>query len=391
MKFLISAQRYHTNQVPIVKGLIEDGHEVEFYVQAQGAVEDHTYTVPKKMKLSLIGKLIDKRLKKKYDASTYESKLTDRFLPSLWWLVKEVKRYKPDVAILRYRVPSNLVLNLACKLAGVKVRILYNQTGLYTHKNHKNSLLKRLYFKCFPGVRMTTVKIHDVFDLKYHAEDHHILPHDYFLPYVYEPDPESEGRSYFKNGILNVLDVGKYRPYKNHFVLVRAVKVLKDRDALKDIHFTILGQAKVEEELKYLDDLKKLAEELEISEYITFRTQIPYSEMKKAYGENDVFILTSLEEQASITILESMSYGLVPISTNLNGTAHYIKEGETGFFFTTDKPETLADTLQHISENRDMIPVWGKNGYEDIKANYMYKNYKAALSEVLQKEFGVTL
>ena len=391
MKILISAQRYHTNQVPIVKGLVEDGHEVEFYVQSVGAVEDHTYVTPKQMKISFIGKIIDNRLKKKYDASTYESERIDRFIPSLWWLIKEVKRDKPDVAILRYRVPSNLVLNLACKLAGVKVRILYNQTGLYTHKDHKNSFLKKLYFKLFPKVRMTTVKIHDVFDLKYHAEDHHILPHDYFLPYVYEPDPDSANRTYFKDGILNVLDVGKYRPYKNHFVLVRAIKVLKDRDALHDIHFTILGQAKVEEELEYLDNLKKLANELDIAEYITFRTQVPYSEMKKVYGENDVFILTSLEEQASITILESMGNAIMPISTNVNGTASYIKEGETGFFFTTDQPETLADTLQHISENRDTVPVWGKNGYEDIKANYMYKNYKAALSDVLQKEFGVTL
>ena len=391
MKILIAAQRYHTNQIPICQALKADGHEVEYFVQARGTVEDHSVVVPKQMKLSLLGRLIDRRLKKKYDASTYESKLVDSFVPSLWWMIREVRRYRPDVVIMRYRMPSNLVVNLACKLCGIKVRILYNQTGLYTHKSEKLSFKKKLVFSLFPKVRMTTVKIHDVFDLKYRGDEFHILPHDYFLPYVHEPNPEAEKRSYFKEGILNILDVGKYRPFKNHFVLVNAIKILKDREELKDIHFTILGQASVPEEIKYYEDLQKHAAECGVSEFITFRTHIPYSEMMKLYYDNDVFILTSKEEQASISILEAMANGVVAVSTNLNGTAHYITEGSDGFFFKTDEPESLAEVIKYISDNRDRVPEWGHNGLESIKANYTYKNYKAALSEVLEKEFGVTL
>ena len=119
MKILITAQRFHTNQAPICKALQADGHEVEFMVQARGMAEDHSVLVPTQMKLSLLGKLIDRRLKKKYDETTYESMLVERFIPSLWWTYREVKRYKPDVVIMRYRMPSSLVVNLACKLAGV--------------------------------------------------------------------------------------------------------------------------------------------------------------------------------------------------------------------------------------------------------------------------------
>ena len=391
MKILIAAQRYHTNQIPICKSLIADGHEVAFFVQARGTVEDHSVVIPTQMKLSWLGKLIDRYLKKKYDASTYESKLVDRYLPSLFWMIKEIKKFSPDVVILRYRVPSNLIVNMACALLGIKVRILYNQTGQYTHKSQTLSWKKKLWFSLFPKVRMTTVKIHDVFDLKYRADEHHILPHDYFLPYVHDPNPEAEGRSYFKDGMLNILDVGKYRPYKNHFVLVNAVKVLKERDELKDIRFTILGQASVPEEIKYYEDLQKHAAECGVSEYITFRTHIPYSEMMKLYYDNDVFILTSKEEQASISILEAMANGVVAVSTNLNGTAHYITEGSDGFFFKTDEPESLAEVIKYISDNRDRVPTWGQAGLASIKDNYTYKNYKAALSEVLQKEYGVTL
>jgi hypothetical protein len=36
--------------------------------------------------------------------------------------------------------------------------------------------------------------------------------------------------------------------------------------------------------------------------------------------------LTSKKEVASVSIIEAMAHGLVPISPNINGTAQYINE-----------------------------------------------------------------
>lgn len=388
MKILFIAQRFHTNQFPIVKGLLDAGHEVNYIVQTVGTSEDHSRLVPEKMKLSLFGKMVDKHYKKKLDPTAYESKMTESTYPSFWWMFKRIKAIRPDVVILRYRTPATLTANLVCKLLGIKSVILYNQTALYSKKGKKQSLKAKIIFALLPKVRTTTVEISDVFDLKYHRDEHYIKEHDYFLPYIFEPTPEAANRSYFKNGKLNILDVGKYRPYKNHFVLARAVKYMKDNDWLKDISFTILGQAGAPEEKQYMADLQKYIDDNGIGEYITLRTHIPYNQMRQLYLDNDVFILTSKEEQASITILESMGNAIMPISTNVNGTASYIKEGETGFFFETDNEADLAKCLKHISDNRDKVPEWGKNGYEDIKQNYSFEKYSKTLFDVLSKEFG---
>ena len=115
---------------------------------------------------------------------------------------------------------------------------------------------------------------------------------------------------------------------------------MKDKGWLKDIRFTILGQAGAPEEKQYMADLQTYIDENGIGEYVTLRTHIPYNQMRALYLENDVFILTSKEEQASIAILEAMADGLCAISTNLNGTAHYITEGSDGFFFETDNRST---------------------------------------------------
>ncbi|MBR5515591.1 MAG: glycosyltransferase family 4 protein [Clostridia bacterium] len=388
MKLLFIAQRFHTNQFPIIKGLVDAGHDVNYIVQTVGTSEDHSILTPQKMKLSLFGKIVDRHYKRKLDETAYESKMTESTYPSFWWMFKRIKAMRPDVVILRYRTPATLTANVVCKLLGIK-SVLYNQTALYSKKGKKASLKSKIIFALLPKVRMTTVEISDVFDLKYHKDEHYIKEHDYFLPYIFEPSPEAANRSYFNNGKLNILDVGKYRPYKNHFVLARAIKVMNDKGWLEDISFTVLGQAGAPEEKQYMADLQKYIDENGIGDYITLRTHIPYNQMRALYLENDVFILTSKEEQASITILESMGNAIMPISTNVNGTASYIKEGETGFFFETDNEENLAQCLKYISDNREKIPEWGRNGYEDIKNNYSFENYSKALFDVLSKEFGI--
>lgn len=391
MKFLFVAPRFHTNQYPISRDLILDGHEVYYLVQSIGISEDHTYVQPRQMKSSVLSKIISKFLKKLYDKHEYESKMINHFIPSFFWMRKNIKDISPDVVILRDRIPSSLEANFACKTLGIKTVILYNQTGLYANKNKKDSFLKKIICSLFPRVRMTISYINDINEMKHHKSDLYIKDHEYFIPYVGTPNTAAQDRKYFKDGLLNVLDVGKYRPYKNHYVLVDAVKLLHNEGKLDKIRFTILGQAASDIENKYFYDLKKYIEDNGLTALITLRKNIPYSEMESLYLDNDVFVLTSLVELASVSILETMSNALVPVSTSCNGTACYIKEGKTGFIFQTNDPKSLADTISYLSDNRDMIPEWGHNGYQDIKENYMFDNYKKALSELLYKEFGMNL
>ena len=46
MKVLYLAPRYHTNQAAIMKGWIENGHEVRFISQYAGKVEDYACIKP---------------------------------------------------------------------------------------------------------------------------------------------------------------------------------------------------------------------------------------------------------------------------------------------------------------------------------------------------------
>ena len=59
MRFLYVAPRYHTNQIPIMKGLIENGHEVRFFGHYAGRIEDYAYVKPEIIGYSFLYRIDD--------------------------------------------------------------------------------------------------------------------------------------------------------------------------------------------------------------------------------------------------------------------------------------------------------------------------------------------
>ena len=64
----------------------------------------------------------------------------------------------------------------------------------------------------------------------------------------------------------------------------------------------------------------------------------------------DLFVLTSLGEGISNTILEAMATGLPVIATDVGGNPELVKEGENGNLVPTQDPQALATTIhRHIA------------------------------------------
>jgi glycosyltransferase involved in cell wall biosynthesis len=60
----------------------------------------------------------------------------------------------------------------------------------------------------------------------------------------------------------------------------------------------------------------------------------------------DVFVLSSLNEGISNTILEAMASGLPVVATQVGGNAELVREGETGVLVPPGDPVALAAALR---------------------------------------------
>ena len=132
MKFLYIAPRYHTNQMDIMKGLIEHGHEVCFISHYAAAIEDYSYVTPVVLGYSKLYEIVDflyvKVIHRK-DPEAVVFKIRHGF-PPVRKLKKLIYGFAPDVVILRERSVYSMAAYLLCRKKGYPC-ILYNQNPLF--------------------------------------------------------------------------------------------------------------------------------------------------------------------------------------------------------------------------------------------------------------------
>lgn len=112
MRFLYVAPRYHTNQMDIMKGLIEHGHEVCFISHYAAIIEDYSYVTPVVLGYSRLYRLIDYLYVKvihRKDPEAIVFKIQHGF-PPMRRLRKLICGFGPDVVILRERSVYSLSL-----------------------------------------------------------------------------------------------------------------------------------------------------------------------------------------------------------------------------------------------------------------------------------------
>ena len=203
MRFLYIAPRYHTNQIPIVRGLIKEGHEVYFISQYAGKMEDYSDITPVVVGYSPFFLFLDKiymKLMAGKDKMAADRKIKCGF-PPIAELARAIKNSDADVAILRERSVYSIFAYLMCRKYHIPA-ILYNQSPVWEDRI-KNDIAHRLVRAVTPKVRMTPV-------MGKEAPGKVIEPGTRFVPFVMEPMMAPEERRMKEDQIIHIFCIGKY-------------------------------------------------------------------------------------------------------------------------------------------------------------------------------------
>jgi len=99
----------------------------------------------------------------------------------------------------------------------------------------------------------------------------------------------------------------------------------------------------------------------------------------------DVYVLCSLNEGISNTILEAMSTGLPVIASNVGGNPDLVLDGTTGRLFPSGDAGALQDLLLRYMASPDERRNHGQRGRETVLANYGIKAMVNAYEEVWRR------
>jgi len=277
----------------------------------------------------------------------------------LWRLLREIK---PD--ILHTRNLSALEAQLSGLLAGIKHRI-HGEHGRDiddvdgTHPRYV--MLRRLFrpvvqryipmskdleFWLINQIKVPTKKITQVYngvDLsRFKLSDDKpvaLLPPDFRSP-----------------GLMLIGTVGRLDPVKDQLTLVQAfIELVKTDPAAKNkVRLVVVGAGVL------LPKLLELSREAGLDDLIWFAGE--RHDVADIMQTLDLFVLPSINEGISNTILEAMATALPVIATDVGGNPELVINDQTGYLVPKQDPIAMAAAFKHYLETPELLAIHGKAG-----------------------------
>lgn len=97
-------------------------------------------------------------------------------------------------------------------------------------------------------------------------------------------------------------------------------------------------------------EAKSFTQEQGITE-VEFMGSVPYKQMPEFYSSADLFILPTLQDLYSLTVLEAMACGCPVITTPYNGAKELVTKNETGWLVDPSDTKALTDVLRFALED----------------------------------------
>lgn len=159
-----------------------------------------------------------------------------------------------------------------------------------------------------------------------------------------------------------ILFMGTYSVKKGIDILLNAVPII--RKEIPSLHVYIAGKSVSEEEDK---NLKKLAEELNIEENVSFLGFISGAEKYAYYKSADIYVHPSRYEPFGVVLLEAMACGKPIVASRVGGIPFVVEDGKTGLLFKSENVEELAEKVMLLLRNKELRVKMGKAGRERAK------------------------
>lgn len=152
----------------------------------------------------------------------------------------------------------------------------------------------------------------------------------------FKPDTARE-----EDGIFRILCVSRITPRKGIRFLIEGFDMLQKKHESK-MELWIIGEG------DELPELRELVSSLGLHKSVKFFGRVAHEKLSVFYGLADVFVLPSLNEGMSNTMLEALASGLPIIATVTGGTEELVSDGGNGLYIDKGSPADIASKLQVV-------------------------------------------
>jgi sugar transferase (PEP-CTERM/EpsH1 system associated) len=269
----------------------------------------------------------------------------------LFRLMRIIREYKPH--IVHSRNWGAIEAAPAARLAGVPV-VIHSEHGYELEMLSGLPIRRRLLRRAVYSMCDAVFTVSD--DLKnYHSQQVWMSPkHIRVIPNgvntcVFLPDEDVRrrvrGRFCFSPETIVLGSVGRMVPIKDHETLLQATERLIEHKI--DVRVLLVGGgSELERHRNYARASSSLKDR------VTFVGSS--QDVSELYQAMDIFVLPSISEGMSNTLLEAMASGLPCVATDVGGNPEVVVNGRWGFLFAPGDVAGLAQRLEELIAGGDL-------------------------------------
>ncbi len=216
---------------------------------------------------------------------------------------------------------------------------------------------------------------------------HRILSRIFILPYIApdyiykQPDYADIRSEESTKSAKYIFYPAQFWPHKNHMNLLKALKILKNREVVVDL---ILSGTKDREYKK----LKSFVDNNNLISNVEFRGYIPDSELVAIYRKASAMVMPTYYGPTNIPPIEAILLGCPPIVSKIYGMPWQFED--SALYFDPDNPEEIADRIESLVINDEYRNRIIRNG-EKIKMKFSQERFKNDLKSIFESIFEENL
>ena len=180
--------------------------------------------------------------------------------------------------------------------------------------------------------------------------------------------------------------LGSFFKYEGIEFVIKAIPEIAK--TIPNIHLLLVGGG------NETDNLKKLVNQLDLHDFVTFTGRVNYNEINEYYSLADMLVfprenirLTQLV--TPLKPLEAMAQGIPVAASDIGGHREMIEHEKTGVLFEAENPNALATCVVNALTNKKLLVELRDNGFNYVENIRNWKTtasiYPPVYKELLEK------
>lgn len=169
--------------------------------------------------------------------------------------------------------------------------------------------------------------------------------------------------------------IGRLHPIKNPNLLLAAFKrAIQKNDC---IHLAFVGAG----ELRF--ELEKNVEESHLEKHVTFcGEKFPVHPYLKMF---DLFVLPSLSEGLSVTLLEAMAAKVPVLVTDVGGNRECVEDGVSGLIVKSNDQEVMTNEILKVWKEPQKLQEMAEKAYERVQNEFLEEKMIEKYREIYRR------